>query len=375
MALFCATFLRPEMLHIHRQISGLRDFSPVVITQKREGDWAAERVEVIRRSRFRFVGRGLERWLGTPWQITRSETEKMRAVLRRTEASLLHIFFGNVAVHMLPLIRRAEIPVVISFHGSDVAGEMASLAFEGARREMFRHARLVLCRSEQLAEKVGALGCDAAKLRIMRTVLPPVQGFTRIPPADGGWHIVQASRLVPKKGIATALRAFAAFLKTHPDAKFTVAGEGPLEGELRAAASSLGISKSVEFRGFLSQAALVRLYEDAHIFLHPSETAAGNVEGIPNSLLEAMASGLPCVATDHGGIPEVIRNGTTGLLCQEGDWQGIAGALLRLAEDPGLNARVSMAGSEFVNGEFSPAKQIANVESLYREATGKRWIK
>ena len=292
----------------------------------------------------------------------------MRAVVRRTGASLLHIFFGNVAVHMLPLIRNAGVPVVVSFHGSDVAGRVASMAFEDARNEMFRHARLVLCRSEQLAEKVGALGCDPAKLRIMRTVLPPVQGFLRIPPADGRWHIVQAARLVRKKGIATALRAFAVFLKTHPKARFTIAGEGPLEDELRGVASSLGISGSVEFRGFLSQPALVRLYEDAHIFVHPSETVGGDVEGIPNSLLEAMASGLPSVATDHGGIPEVIQNGITGLLCQEGDWQGISAALLRLAEEPELSARVSIAGSEFVNGEFSAEKQIANIERLYREA-------
>ena len=368
MALFCATFLRPEMLHIHRQISGLRNFSPVVITQKREGDWDAERVEVVRRSAFRFLGRGAERWLGTPWQITRAESARMRAIMRRTEASLLHIFFGNVAVHMLPLIRSAGVPVVISFHGADVTGRIASPGFEAARREMFRHVRLVMCRSEQLAEKVGALGCEPSKLRIMRTVLPPVQGFPRIPPADGGWHIVQASRLVRKKGIATALRAFAVFLKTHSNAKFTVAGEGPLEGELRGIASSLGISGSVEFPGFLSQAALVRLYADAHIFVHPSETVGGDVEGIPNSLLEAMASGLPSVATDHGGIPEVIQNGITGLLCREGDWQGISAALLRLAKEPELNALISMAGSEFVNKEFSAEKQIANTERLYREA-------
>ncbi len=237
---------------------------------------------------------------------------------------------------------------------------------------MFRRARLVLCRSKQLAEKAGALGCDASKLRIMRTVLPPVQRISRTAPADGRWHIVQASRLVRKKGIATALRAFAAFVKTHPLAKFTIAGEGPLEGELRGVAASLGISRNVEFSGFLSQGALVQLYKGAHIFLHPSETVAGDVEGIPNSLLEAMASGLPSVATDHGGIPEVIQNGITGLLCAEGDWQRLSQALLDLAKDPALYLRISVAGSDFVNGEFSAGKQIANIENLYREAIGAR---
>ena len=77
MAIFCATFLRPEMLHIHRQISGLKNFTPLVITQKREGDWQAKHVEVVGRSVFRFFGRGIEKWLGHPWQITAGETAQM----------------------------------------------------------------------------------------------------------------------------------------------------------------------------------------------------------------------------------------------------------------------------------------------------------
>lgn len=360
------------MLHIHRQISGLVNFRPVVITQKREGEWTADRVEVVPRSRFRFVGRGIGRWTGKPWQISGVEAGKMREAIQRAGASLLHIFFGNVAVHMLPLIRRAGVPVVISFHGSDVTGQIASPAFAAARREMFHRARLVLCRSEHLAEKVAALGCEASKIRIMRTVLPPGNFTRRLLPGDGRWHIVQAARLVPKKGIGTSLHAFAIFLKSHPLARFTIAGDGPLESELREIASSLGISASVVFSGFLSQELLGRLYAESHIFLHPSETVGGDVEGIPNSLLEAMASGLPPVATEHGGIPEVIRSGSTGLLCKEGDSVGIAEALLLLAGNPALYEGISKAGAEFVSREFSAANQIANVENLYREAGDQR---
>lgn len=296
----------------------------------------------------------------------------MRGILRRSEAALLHIFFGNVAIHTIPLIRSGGVPVVISFHGSDVTGQIATPAFASVRREMFDRVRLVLCRSQQLAKRVEGLGCQASKLRIMRTVLPPVVRVPHGPPADGRWHLVQASRLVPKKGIATTLRAFAAFLKIHPQAKLTVAGEGPLEGDLRGLAERLGISGSVEFCGFLSQDGLIALYASAHIFLHPSETVGGDVEGIPNSLLEAMASGLPCVATDHGGIPEVIRDGVTGVLCNEGDWQALARSLVLLAGDPALYARLSMAGADFVSAEFSAAKQIANIETLYHEAIALR---
>jgi glycosyltransferase involved in cell wall biosynthesis len=356
------------MLHVHRQIAGLESFSPAVITQKREGDWLTDRVHTVPRSTFRFVARGIERLTGRPWQISEAEAERMDALA--SESALLHIFFGNVAIHLLPLIRRVPVPVVISFHGSDVTGAIATPAFGDARREMFMRSRLILCRSAQLAGKVEELGCDPAKLRIMKTVLPEIAFVPRAIPADGAWHIVQAARLVPKKGIATALRAFCAFQKLFPAARLTIAGEGSMEAELRGLAASLGIAGAVSFTGFLAQKPLQQVFSSAHIFLHPSETVAGDVEGIPNSLLEAMASGLPAVATHHGGIPEVIADGETGLLCAERDPAAVGEALLRLARDPALYRSIALAGSESVREQFSAKRRIVDIENLYREACG-----
>lgn len=355
------------MLHIHRQISGLTGFAPLVISQKLAGDWPADRVEIVPRSALRFLGRGWERLTGRPWQITQNEAGRIAAA--GSEAALVHIFFGNVAIHLLPFIRRAKMPVVISFHGADVAGAIASEAFAGARREMFSLARLVLCRSEQLAGQVAGLGCDRAKLRIMKTVLPDIAFSPRLPPADGAWQIIQAARLVPKKGIPSSLRAFARFQKSFPAARFILAGEGPLEAGLRELAGTLGVAGSVDFRGFLPQDVLRKTYADAHVFLHPSEEVGGDVEGIPNALLEAMASGLPAVATRHGGIPEVITDGVTGLLCPERDPEALAAALLRLAGDPLLYRAIARAGADHVHDQFSAARRIAEIESLYREAT------
>ncbi len=355
------------MLHIHRQIAGLRNFSPLVITQKREGNWPTERIRVVPRSPLRFLARGIERLTGRPWQIGACEAARIGSLA--SESALLHIFFGNAAIRLLPLIRRVNVPVVISFHGSDVTGAIATPAFGDSRREMFGRSRLVLCRSAQLAGKVAELGCAPAKLRIMKTVLPEIAFVTRAAPPDGAWQIVQAARLVPKKGLATSLRAFSLFKKSFPESRFTIAGEGPLEAELRALAASLGVAGSVSFAGFLPQQPLQKVFSSAHLFLHPSETVAGDVEGIPNSLLEAMASGLPAVATCHGGIPEVIADGATGLLCPERDHAAVASALLRLAREPALYRRIAQAGSESVREQFSADRRIADIESLYREAT------
>lgn len=358
------------MHHIHRQIVGLKNFAPWVIAQKREGEWPVSRLEIVPRSPWRFVARAGENLSGRPWQIGPREVRRIRARIGESRAVVFHVFFGNVAVHLLPLLRGMDTPLVISFHGSDTTGAMAGPGYAAARNEMFQLADLVLCRSEQLAGRVAALGCAREKLRIMRSVLPSVEFIPRSAPPDGAWRIVQASRLVGKKGLATSLRAFAVFLRQHPNALFSIAGEGPLEDDLRGLAGELGVAGRVEFTGFLSQEKLSGLFLRSHIFLHPSETVGGDVEGVPNAMLEAMAGGLPIVSTRHGGIPEVVSDGHTGLLCEEKDISAIAAALLLLAADPARYEKLARAGSDSVRQQFSATRQIANIETLYREAAG-----
>ena len=356
------------MLHIHRHVTGLRGFRPVVLTQKREGNWAVDTITVIPRSPWRFLSRGAEKSSGQPWQITSGEAKRAISVMEREDCALLHVFFGNAAVHLLPLLRRSPVPVVVSFHGSDVAGSMVSPGYTAAVQEMFALAAAVPCRSDQLASAVGRMGCPPEKLRLMRTVLPEIPFIQRHPPADGAWKIVQAARLVAKKGLAASLRAFAQFAKRFPLASFTIAGEGPMEDELRELTRELGLAEHVRFAGFLQQDALQQLFRESHIFLHPSETARGDVEGVPNALLEAMAGGLPVVATWHGGIPEVVHDGETGLLCPERDVEGLAAALISLAEAPEYFERLSAQASASVKEQFSASRQIAAVEGIYSEA-------
>ena len=341
----------------------------MVITQKTEGTWPGPQPTVIPRSPGRFVGRGLERISGQPWQITQGEVDQILTVLQQSEAKLLHIFFGNVAIHLLPLIRQSPIPVVTSFHGSDVAGSMASPAYAKARKELFDRCALIPCRSEQLARGVELLlGCPVEKIRLMRTILPDIPFVPRHTPADGVWRLVQASRLIAKKGIPTSLRAFAKFLEHFPNSTFTIAGEGPLENDLRAEAERLEIDSRVEFVGFLPQDELQGLFSVSHIFLHPSETVNGDVEGVPNAMLEAMAGGLPVVATRHGGIPEVVIDNESGFLCAEGDAEQIAMALVRLASDPSLYTKTSEIAAASVREQFSAEKQIAAIEDIYQQA-------
>jgi glycosyltransferase involved in cell wall biosynthesis len=118
--------------------------------------------------------------------------------------------------------------------------------------------------------------------------------------------------------------------------------------------------------GFVAQEELRELLYSSHIFLHPSETGRdGNQEGIPNSMLEAMATGLPVFATNHGGIPEAIENGVSGILVSEGDFEALAQALLDAAQDRQLLSRLARNGAEVVRQKFDRQAQIRKLEEIY----------
>ena len=362
------------MLHIYRQITALERFKPIVIAQKRE---AAERfpfspIEVVGKPATHFLRRFWFRQVRrAPWQISKSELNQLIAVLDRRNAQLLHIYFGHIAVHLLPLVLRWPRPTIVSFHGADVIVDMDKPAHRAATEQMLKTVRLVLVRSRSLRDAVLRIGCPENKIRIHRTGIPVAETpfVARSWPTEGDWRFVQAGRLIEKKGFATSLRAFSEFAARYPKATFTIAGEGPLLSELQAQARKLGIGEKVFFRGFISQNELRELFYSSHIFLHPSETGVdGNQEGVPNSMLEAMASGLPVFATIHGGIPEAIENDDSGILVAEKDHVALASKLSELAANPVPLSELARRGAESVAEKFGQQEQVRKLEDFYFEA-------
>jgi len=373
-ACYCATFLKPEMLHIYRQITSLKRVEPFVIAQKREEAerYPFERIAIVGKPATHFVRRfWFKQMQEAPWQISPGEVEKLTDVLGEAKAELLHIYFGHIAVHLLPLIQAWAKPSVVSFHGADVMVDLDKPAYRAATQQMLEAVRLVLVRSESLGRALINLGCPAGKIRLQHTGIPvdEIPFRPREWPANGAWKFVQACRLIDKKGLRVSLRAFAKFAARHPDSTFTIAGEGPLRNELGQLAAELGVADKVFFPGFISQTQLRELFYQSHIFVHPSEVGGdGNQEGVPNSMLEAMASGLPVFATEHGGIPEAIENGRSGILVNERDEEALALALLERTANPEGLAAIARNGAEVVRKHFEQHGQTRQLEDYYLEA-------
>ena len=372
-ASYCTTFLKPEMLHIYRQVTGLTEFQTFVVTKHRQSEekFPFDDIEMAPDVRSNFVRRFWLKYVKhEPPIVYRGEYGVLNRLLERRRADLMHVYFGHTGVHLLPFIKRWPRPVVVSFHGMDIMPREDKPGYLENLKDLLQTIPLVMARSHSLKERMLELGCPEEKFRLNRTGIP-LGNFPfveRQPPAGGAWHFVQACRLVEKKGLDVALEAFARFAANRPAARFTIAGEGPLRERLDRQVSDLRLQDKVDFAGFLSEAELCALYHSAHVFVHPSQiTEDQNQEGIPNSMLEAMSTGLPVLATLHGGIPEAVDDGRAGLLSAERDVDGLLDHMERLVAEPGLWAELGRNASADMHENFEQSAQVKRLEQVYNE--------
>ncbi len=390
LASVCGTYLKPEMQSIYRQVSNVHQFTNVVLCEQIQNIEQFPHRPIHKltklttpRAKGNFLLRFWYKYVMRQWPAPREICKlppgphfsyDLTKVLRDQSIDLVHVYYGHKAVKYLDMLEHWGGRWIVSFHGVDVSKFVDQPGYKEDLERVFAKARLVLARSQSLLEELESLGCPAHKLRLNHTPIP-LDNFpatVRTVPEDGAWRLVQASRLIPKKGLFTTLEAVQMLVEDFPKLKFTLCGTGPEEAAVRARCKVLGIEKHVDIKGWLSQAELAAEYQRSHIFLHPSETTDSNdQEGIPNSMLEAMATGLPVVATYHGGIPEAVSDGQDGFLVPERSPQQLAGSLRWLITHPELLEKFSIRAAESVREKFGLPGQIALLEGMYWEALGK----
>jgi glycosyltransferase involved in cell wall biosynthesis len=218
--------------------------------------------------------------------------------------------------------------------------------------------RLVALSAESMQE-LRAAGVPAARIvRIPNgVVIPPATLRARMP---GELALVFAGRLVPSKGVAVLLNALAQARQARPALRWrlSILGGGPLRAELKALALQLGLDEIVTFMGAVDD--VPAHLAQADVFVLPSQA-----EGLSNALLEAMARGLACVASDVGGNREAIQPGASGLLAAPNDAAALAAALVQLADDPGLRERLGRQARQQVEAEFGLDDIARRYQELY----------
>ncbi|NSW58294.1 MAG: glycosyltransferase [Armatimonadetes bacterium] len=185
--------------------------------------------------------------------------------------------------------------------------------------------------------------------------------------------VISVGRLVPKKGMDILLRAAAIARSNGAEFRLEIVGDGPEREDLERLTAGLGLRDVVKFHGTLTQEQLAPVFARAHAFaLACIVTEDGDRDGIPNALIEALALGVPAVATSVGGIPELIEHEQTGLLARPGHVGELAACLERIIYDDELRATVSNHGRGKVEREFDIARNIEDLAALLRRYVAPR---
>jgi glycosyltransferase involved in cell wall biosynthesis len=244
-------------------------------------------------------------------------------------------------------------------------------------RRLFATASLVTAPSEYIAGRLESLGCPSAKLRIQRYGIRLNGEWNEAPSRRFDGRTVRflfVGRLTRKKAPVDLLESFArarAVLAPALEARLVMVGDGPLWPEVDAAIARLGIGAAVELPGRLPHEAVLAQYRSAQVYVqHSVTTETGDQEGLPVSITEAMAAGLPVISTRHSGIPEAVLDGRTGLLVEEHDVEAMAVRMVELGRNPTAQDRMGAAGRQRLEAEFSMAVVQARLRALLAEAAG-----
>ncbi len=313
------------------------------------------------------LGAAYQRWAGHAWRRRGDRRLGLAyAELLATAASRLapwdvvHAHFGDHGYRARWLGR----PLVVSFYGYDF-GLAGDPWWASAYARMFAAASLVVAEAPCATRSLLAMGCPEHKIRLHPlgvdlAALPFRPRFPRLPV-----RVLFVGRFEDKKGLPDALEALA---RAGSGFQLTVIGDGPDSPRMRAVARQLQIP--VEWRGALPHREVRQSLLDADILLAPSRTAAsGDTEGgLPVVVLEALATGLPVVGTDHADLPWAIRHGETGLVVPERDPAALAAALRRLAERPERWPIMGALGRNRVKALHDARLQPGRLAALYDEA-------
>lgn len=270
--------------------------------------------------------------------------------------------FGPTGCLLRRATSREGIPLFVHFHGFDATQLVRQASWLRHYARLFKVATGVIAPSQFIAKALEHLGCPPEKLHVSPCGIEP-SNFVETTRTPG--RVLAVGRFVEKKAPLHTIRAFSQAAHGLPEAHLDMVGDGPLMEAARVLIAELGIGDRITLHGAQPHAKVQSLFKHAAVFVQHSVTAAnGDTEGLPVSVLEAMASSIPVVSTLHSGIPEVVVNGTSGVLVEEHDVDGMANAMRSLLVEPDVATEMGRAGAPTVRTEFSHEATAARLRKI-----------
>lgn len=321
------------------------------------------------------------RFLGQPNAGPRSLWPPMRRGLERiveqVRPDVIHAHFGGEGVQIAPIAKRFGIPLVVTFYGYDISS-LPSRPYGGydtsayktwaeAYLDLWAVVDAVTVLSKQMKSAALDLGCPEEKIHVVR-LSRDLRQFPFFPPNQPAKRILFLGRLTAKKAPLDAVKAVELVNQRGANVTLDIVGDGKLHEELEEYIADRNLAKYVTLHGRVPNEKISDYMREADIFLLPSKTAPdGDQEGTPTVLIEAQASGLPCVSTQHAGIPEMIPSENHDFLAPEGDVAELA-SILKDLSSRSVEELVEVAerGRRKVEEEFNLTQEIDKLQTIYQ---------
>jgi len=334
-------------------LAGARRWESVLSAETDEILFGSPPIERLRRRLFLMTGR----------------SRRLDRLIRSQGISLVHAHFATSATAVAGTARRLRLPFIVTVHGFDVTNHQMRRGWRGARnarrmRRALQGASRVVAVSDFIAlQTTAAFDVDPERIRVLPIGIPVRAKSVR---ARATRDLVFVGRLVEKKGVSDLLDALSLLADRHLRPTLAIVGNGPLRESLEAVASARGLA--VEFLGHLTPDAVAEVLRESKVFVAPSRTAPdGDAEGFGMVYLEAALAGIPAIAYRHGGVPEAVIDGVTGLLAEEGDVEALAASIETLLTDPEARAEMGRAAEARVRAEFDIRSRTEDLVTLYEE--------
>jgi len=297
----------------------------------------------------------------------------LRRVLQQGRFDILHThdYKSNALAQLTRAWHRGR--VVATAHGYNQTTRRETYYY-ALERACFRHVRAIICPTRGMRDFLRSWGLPESRLVVIPNGIETAgrERPVHVPTESVPWTLAHGAsnrsalkllylgRLSAEKDVANLLEAASILRQQGVAFELTVAGDGPEAGPLREQAKHLGLESAVRFLGFVTDVNSV--LASADVLVNPSRT-----ECMPNSVLEAMWAGVPVVATDVGGLSEIIRHGEHGLLCPPRDHKALAAQVARLARDGDLAKQLAKSAMARVDAEFTFERRMQRVVGLYRQ--------
>lgn len=309
-----------------------------------------------------------------------NEVFSPKEYVKRNNISLLHAHHGQLGVLLLPFKEETNLPLVTSIRGRDATLANQPIGYLDNMKMLFDRGERFFPVCQYLADRLIAWGCPSEKIRVLYGGVDLNEFKYRAPHKGDSQNILSIGRLVEKKGHHILMQAFQKIRGKFPNATLTIIGRGGLEEYLISLANQLNLGDSFRLLNHLPKDQVREQMTNADIFCAASlEAADGDVEGIPNTLKEAMAIGVPVISTNHAGIPELITNNKEGVLVQENNVDELADALEFMLSNREKWETYTVAARQKVEQKFNLAQQLQQQAEFYDELVapyklGKRYL-